>query len=130
MATISTILLPILTTISRFWVLITLLLVILVSFLTLWPADQLYDVVGSDKFYHFTAYLSLAFPAALARPVYWPRVMLALVAMGGTIELIQPYVTRSREWGDFFANSTGVVLGILIAVLCRWLVPAIKSQKA
>lgn len=130
MATISTILLPILTTISRFWVLITLLLVILVSFLTLWPADQLYDVVGSDKFYHLTAYLSLAFPAALARPVYWPRVMLALVAMGGTIELIQPYVTRSREWGDFFANSTGVVLGILIAVLCRWLVPAIKSQKA
>ncbi len=128
MAAISKMIYPILALIARFWVLITLVLVAVVCFLTLWPADQLYDVGGSDKFYHLAAYLSLAFPAALARPVYWPRVMLALVAMGGTIELIQPYVTRSREWGDFFANSTGVVLGFLIAVLCRWLVPALKSQ--
>lgn len=105
--------------VARFWLVLTLLLVTVICLLTLWPADKLYDVGGSDKLYHLVAYLSVTFPVAYMRPPYWKRISMLLIAMGGIIELIQPYVTRSREFSDFVANSLGVLLGIAVAALCR-----------
>ena len=109
-----------LTLVARFWLVLTLLLATVICLLTLWPADRLYDVGGSDKFYHLVAYLSVSFPVAYMRPPHWKWVALLLAGMGGVIELIQPYVTRSREFSDFVANSTGVLLGIAIAALFRY----------
>ena len=120
MRTVSHMIAAVLATIARYWQAITWLLVITVVGLTLWPADKLYEVGGSDKLYHLVAYLSLVFPAALARPRRWYWVVFALIAMGGAIELIQPYVMRSREFGDFAANSVGVAIGVGIALLCRY----------
>jgi VanZ family protein len=52
-----------------------------------------------DKAEHFTAYLGLA-----------------LLALGGALEIIQNMVGRDGEWGDFAANSLGALLGLAMAV--------------
>jgi VanZ family protein len=41
---------------------------------------------------------------------------LALVAMGGLLELLQAYATTTRQgdWLDFAANTVGVTLGALV----------------
>ena len=36
---------------------------------------------------------------------------------GGVIELIQPLVNRHGEWVDLIANTTGLMVGCLIAIL-------------
>jgi VanZ family protein len=43
-------------------------------------------------------------------------VFLAMVALGGTLELLQGLVGRDSEWGDFFANDLGAVAGLAVAV--------------
>jgi len=42
--------------------------------------------------------------------------MLALLAYGGAIEVIQLFVPgRSCEWGDLLADAIGISLGVLLA---------------
>jgi len=120
MRSVSHIIHTLLAWIARYWLAFTLLLMAIICLLTLWPADKMVQVGGSDKVYHLVAYLSLTFPAAYMRPPTWKWVAVLLVAMGGAIELIQPFVMRSREFGDFSANAAGVMLGIAIAMLCRY----------
>jgi VanZ family protein len=75
-----------------------------------------------DKFGHFGVFYTLtvlslaAFPRA---PVL--RLMLVLVAIGGAVELIQsiPVVGRDAEWGDFFADITGVCFAVIPAAAWR-----------
>ena len=45
--------------------------------------------------------------------------MLAIVALGGLMELLQAYctTTRSGEWLDFWSDSVGVLLGTLIGLI-------------
>jgi VanZ family protein len=43
--------------------------------------------------------------------------MLFFILCGGLIELIQPYVNRHGEWLDMLANTSGVILGALLAHL-------------
>ena len=55
------------------------------------------------------------------RLVFWKLFLFAflgLILMSGVIELLQAYATttRSGEWLDFAANSTGVCLGNLIGL--------------
>jgi len=70
-----------------------------------------------DKLDHFTAYFGLAVLATLAwglrRSLVW--VFLAVVALGGGLEIIQTLVGRDGEWGDFFANDLGALLGLVLA---------------
>jgi len=40
----------------------------------------------------------------------------AVIAYGGLIEMIQPYVNRYGEFNDFLANGAGAVLGVLLAL--------------
>ena len=42
--------------------------------------------------------------------------MVAPIVMSGLIELAQNYLTtyRSGEWADFIANSTGVLLALVV----------------
>ena len=58
-------------------------------------------------------------------------VLVAMVALGGLIELLQAYCTstRSGEWLDFWADSIGVVIGTVIGLaLQRWFrVPPAQS---
>jgi len=105
--------------IKRFWLLLTLVQLVLITGLSLWPVEQLPAVPGTDKAHHFIAYTALVFPLALARPRYFIAIFLALVAWGGVIELIQPFVNRWGEWLDFAANSFGAGLGLLLSAVLR-----------
>lgn len=72
-----------------------------------------------DKAEHFLAYFGLTLLASLAwglrRSLVW--VFLAMVALGGALEIIQAFVGRDAEWGDFFANDLGALVGLTMAVV-------------
>lgn len=57
--------------IQRRWGIITLLTLVTITLLSLWPAAALPAVPGSDKTHHFIAYAALMFPVALRQPRYW-----------------------------------------------------------
>lgn len=89
------------------------------------PHTGLEQVQYIDKWTHLVMYggfCSVIWFEYLRRhnSLYWGRIALwavvAPVLMSGIIELAQAYctTTRSGEWLDFAANSTGVVLGNLI----------------
>ena len=71
-----------------------------------------------DKLDHFIAYFGLSLLATLAwglrRSLVW--VFLAMVALGGSLEIIQSFVGRDAEWGDFLANDLGAMLGLALAI--------------
>lgn len=97
-------------------------LLLLVSILSLLPADELPPFPGTDKTHHFVAYAAVMFPITLAYPRYWWRVGLFVIIYSGLIELIQPHVNRYGEWLDLAANSGGVLVGVLVACVARrWL---------
>lgn len=100
--------------VQRYWHWLTLLMLVLITTASLYPADQLPEVPGSDKTHHLISYFLLALPLGLAQPKHRMLVALALIGWGGAIELIQPYVNRYGEWLDFAANSGGVLLGLLL----------------
>lgn len=83
-----------------------------IGILTLWPGnDAPPGPSGVDKIAHFAAFAALAFPVARARPgAFWP-VVLAAVAYGGAIEIVQPLVDRGRELGDLIADGAGALAG-------------------
>jgi 1,4-dihydroxy-2-naphthoate octaprenyltransferase len=88
---------------------------------TLTPADRMPAVPGGDKLHHFVAFGVLCFLACLkprTARVQWALVAGA-IAVGGAIELIQPYVNRWGDWADFYANSGGALLGWALARLAN-----------
>ena len=74
---------------------------------------------GTDKTHHFIAYLLLALPIALKKQKYWILLILLLVAWSGVIELIQPSVNRYGEWLDLLANTSGLVIGVMVGFFGR-----------
>ncbi len=70
-----------------------------------------------DKLDHFTAYFGLSLLATLAwglrRSLVW--VFLGVIALGGSLEIIQTLVGRDGEWGDFYFNDLGAMLGLAAA---------------
>lgn len=111
------------TLIRVYWWQISLLALVLITGVSLYPAEQLPHVPGSDKTHHFIAYGLLALPVALARPRYWWAIVVGYVFYGGLIELVQPMVNRYGEWLDLVANSFGVLLGVAVATLVNLLWP-------
>ena len=105
----------VLKTIKTYWVVLTLATLAAITFLSLWPLQQLPSVPGTDKTHHLIAYAVLMFPTALRKPKNWLLIGLLFIAYSGSIELIQPYVNRYGEWLDMLANVTGVVCGVLAA---------------
>ncbi len=102
----------------RFWFAIGILLVGLVLYLSLMrsPPDP-FKISHADKFEHLLAYgsLMLWFSQLYRRRVHiWIGV--ALVFMGIGVEFAQAAGGyRMFEYSDMLANSTGVVLGWLLA---------------
>ena len=101
--------------IQKYWLHFTVVLMVSIATLSLWPAAHLPDVPGTDKSHHFIAYAALMFPAALKQPKYYTSIALIFLAFSGAIELIQPYVNRYGEWLDMAANAWGLICGWLIA---------------
>jgi VanZ family protein len=110
------------------WRVLLALLVGIVSYLALTPNPPAGVDFGWDKLNHALAFAALAFTAHLGYPssrrtrLLW---LIALLAFGGLIELLQWFVPgRSSEWGDLLADSIGIACGALIAA---WLLRAIST---
>ena len=72
----------------------------------------------SDKVLHGVTFALLAiwYTGQYARRAYW-WVAALLLAFGILIELCQSLVTyRTAEWGDVWADSAGIAVGMMIAL--------------
>ena len=76
-------------TISIYWFACTVTMLAAITFLSLWPLEQLPSMPGTDKSHHLIAYAFLMLPAALRRPKHWKLCALFFIAYSGVIELIQ-----------------------------------------
>jgi len=92
---------------------------LVIIILSLTPLPQLPDMPGSDKTHHIIAYATLAFPTALALPRRVWLMALVYIALGGLIEICQPYVNRYGELLDFIANVLGVMIGSLVGIFAN-----------
>lgn len=99
---------------QRHGVLLSSTLLLVVTVLSLFPADKLPPFPGTDKTHHFIAYAAVMLPITLKYPRYWWLIGVLVITYSGMIELIQPYVNRYGEWLDLAANSGGVVIGGLL----------------
>ena len=71
-----------------------------------------------DKVLHVATFLVLAvwFSGLYRKNSYW-KIAVGLLAFGLIIEVCQRAVGyRSAEWTDVFADATGIVLGLMIAL--------------
>lgn len=118
-----------LTMIRTYWVALTLMLLAIICTLSLYPLEALPSMPGTDKTHHFIAYFALVMPMALRKPTYWPVVFLLFIFVGGSIELIQPFVNRYGEWLDLTANVSGVVCGFIFAQCVNRIFPNQTTQK-
>lgn len=109
---------------------LTLALVALICVGTLSPHPLLSQhELGSDKIQHLLGFGSLVVPAALFRPRWLWLMAPAAVALGGLVELIQPYVGRDRDIHDFYADCLGVALALIAASLVRlWILRAVAAR--
>ena len=99
--------------ISRYWIKLSLFILLAITILSLHPLENLPEAPGSDKTHHLIAYAALAFPTALRKPKRWP-IIIIFALYSGLIELIQPYANRYGEWMDFLANISGLLVGIML----------------
>jgi hypothetical protein len=105
----------------KYYLLLTLLLLLTITGLSLFPSSSTPQMPGTDKFHHMLAYAVLAFPVSFAKPKYYGWILLVLLVWSGAIELIQPFVNRLDEWADFFANALGIAAGFLTGRLFEYL---------
>jgi len=109
----------------RAWFCIGLLIAAVVTFYCLLPAERLPQLGIWDKAEHALAFGLLAFwfASVVARWDYL-FMMLALVALGGGIEIAQGLMKMGREADirDFIADCVGAGLGLALAMtpLVRW----------
>lgn len=98
----------------------TLAVAALIGVATLTPIQNP-GVPGTDKSHHLIAFAALALPLSFSRPSLAPWIVLAAIGYGGAIELIQPFVGRSREGLDLLADAIGAVIGGATGIGLSWL---------
>ena len=103
--------------IQQHWKPVTIFLLLVIAFLSLYPLPKLPEFTGTDKTHHLVAYFLLALPSGLKKPNKWVLFIFLFIIFGGVIEMIQPYVNRYGEWLDFFANTIGVIFGFFVGVI-------------
>jgi VanZ family protein len=112
--------------------LVCIALIWVLSLTPFFPETPFDDVQFIDKWTHLVMYggttaviwweyLRSHRRADFRRLLLWDG--MAMVALGGLMELLQAYctTTRSGEWLDFWADSAGVLIGILLGML-MWFV--------
>jgi len=115
----------------RLWWALGLALTLVVIVASLVPAHELPRTLLTinDKLEHIGAYFGLALWFAALFPVRsYPALALALLALGGGIEIAQGLMGlgRTADWFDFYADAFGVALGLGLGMAglrhwVRWL---------
>ena len=108
---------PIIKSIQQHWKPVTIFLLLVIAFLSLYPLPKLPEFKVTDKTFHLVSYFFLALPLGLKKPNKWVLFIFLFIIFGGVIEMIQPYVNRYGEWLDFFANTIGVISGFFVGVI-------------
>jgi VanZ family protein len=103
------------------WLFIGYLLISLVVYLSLTsdPLDVELSLPYEDKFFHCLAYFVLMawFAQIYHHNLQRNMIALAFVTMGVALEYLQSFdPARMSEFADVVANSTGVVLGLMLAL--------------
>lgn len=111
------------------WFFSALLALALFLLLALYPAaGKVVDDGYTDKIAHAfgCAGLMILFCGPLTRRAFiW--VFLLLAVCGGMIEILQQYIPgRAPEWGDIYANLTGLAVASMLVYFglgdwCQWL---------
>lgn len=103
----------------RVWYLLGAVLTLVVIVSGLVPSEDLPHWQLSDKFEHLIAYTGLAvWFGGLLRPRRYLQLALALLALGGGIEIAQGLMGLGREadWRDFLADALGVGFGLSLSL--------------
>jgi len=93
---------------------LTVIFGITIAWGTLMPLKEL-PLPGTDKLQHFVAFGTFVLPVSLLLPARAWLIFIIAVIYGGLIEIIQPYVNRYGELGDFWANAGGALIGVVIS---------------
>jgi VanZ family protein len=105
-----------------------IVLIWVLSLAPFFPETPFDDVAFIDKWTHLVMYggtcsvIWWEYLRSHSR-IDWQKLSLlaivGMVAMGGLMELLQAYCTtaRSGEWLDFWADSTGVLIGTLVGLV-------------
>jgi len=102
------------------WAFFTCALAVLV--LALIPSPPPMITTGWDKSNHLLAFAVMAWLGCKAFPQRVAYTLLALLAYGALIEILQSFTpTRSAEWLDLFADSLGIVVGWGVVRLRGWI---------
>ncbi len=104
---------------SRAWYLFGVILTFVVIVTSLVPARDLPHLRVSDKLEHLIAYCSLAlWFGGLLPPRRYLQLGLALLALGGGIEIVQGLMGLGREadWRDFYADALGTAFGLSLCM--------------
>jgi VanZ family protein len=105
---------------TRAWRWLLSVLAAAIAVLALMPAPPEQASLGWDKLNHVAAFAALALCAVFgwrSSRVARLAVLVALLAYGGVIELLQLHVpNRSAEWSDLLADGIGIGLGALLAL--------------
>jgi VanZ family protein len=111
---------------SALWLFWPALLVVIWGELTPHPPA----LQAPDKVLHFLAYFGLAGLASTAlrhrRSIV--AAALALIALGGLLEILQMFTGRDAEWLDEAANAIGVLAGACAGLLLLRLVRAREPE--
>ena len=100
--------------INRYWKIITLVNLIIITILSLYPLPELPKNMGTDKTHHLIAYCSLTLCICIVQPNNYKKLILFFVLYGGLIEVVQPYVNRYGEFLDFVYNTFGIIISLII----------------
>jgi VanZ family protein len=83
------------------------------------PTTRVPAVGSGDKLVHFAGYaciaLMLTWALRLDRRSIGAMLMawVGLLVLGAMDELTQPWVGRSAQWADLFANAGGAIVGLI-----------------
>lgn len=77
------------------------------------PAPDAAPLPLTDKQLHALAFAALVLPLGWLRPRHALWLAPLALGYGGAIELLQPLVGRSAEWGDLLADAIGIGAGLL-----------------
>ena len=99
---------------------LTIFIMIILTVVMLWPMEHPPLPQGNDKLVHLAAFAALSFPIAHTGRVSLLLVVTGASAFGGLIELIQPTFNRSSDLYDWISDILGVIVGIFLGSIYRW----------